>query len=116
MCKMSTHRLFSRVSLDKREQKRLFLLKFRAMHDLNHMTWDDCAAVYESETGKPISGDHLRLKVKRASKDAGFVRVSEFPEKIVVSVFELSFFGCFWCAIRKFFTKIGGFWNKKGEK
>jgi len=108
-------RVFSHASLEKRELKRLFILKFRAMHDVNHMTWDDCASVYESETGEPISGNKLRLKVKRAAKDAGFVHISEFPEKIVVSVFELSFFGCFWCAVRKFFAKIGDFWRKTGK-
>ena len=106
-------RVFSRASIEKKEQKRLFLLKFRAMHDVNRMTWADCATIYEAEAGKPISGDRLRLKVKRAEKDAGFVRISEFPEKIVVSVYELSFFGCFWCAVRKFLTKIREFFVKK---
>ena len=110
------HGNISHAELEKREQRRLFLLKFRAMHDVNGMTWADCASVYESETGKPITGDILRLKVKRAARNAGYVQISEFPEKIVVSVFELSFFGCVWCAIRRFFDKFRGFRHKKGGK
>lgn len=109
-------RPLSREAIDRHEKKRLFLLKFHAMHTVNRMPWPDCAAIYEAETGEPITGDVLRLRVGRAVRDAGFVRVVEFPEKVVVSVFELTFFGCAWCAMRRFFSKIGNFWRKKPEK
>lgn len=98
--------MFSDVFITERERKRDFLLKFNGMHECCNMSWDDCAMIYRDMTGHKISADALRLKVKRAIKDAGFVRVSEFPEKIVVSVQELTIHGCVWCAIRKFFTRI----------
>lgn len=98
--------MISDVFITERERKRDFLLKFNGMHECCNMSWDDCAAVYEGTTGRKITGDALRLKVKRAIEDAGFVRVTEFPEKIVVSVNELTLQGCVWCAIRRFFTRI----------
>lgn len=107
---MST--VFSRAVIDRHEKKRVFLLKFHAMHEVNHMPWADCAAIYEAETGEPVTEDQLRLRVKRAVRDRGFVRVSEFPEKVVVSLYELTFFGCVWCSFRKFFTKIRDFFQK----
>lgn len=88
------------------DKNRLFLLKFHAMHEVDHMSWNDCAFVYEAETGNKISPDSLRLKVKRAVKSQKMFRITEFPEKIVVSVYELTVFGCVWCAIRQFFSKI----------
>lgn len=105
--------MLSDVFITEREQKRDFLLKFNGMHECCHMSWEDCAAVYEAETQERISGDALRLKVKRAVENAGFVRITEFPEKIVVSVQELTLHGCVWCAIRKFFTRLFGSMGKK---
>lgn len=98
--------MLSDLFITERERRRDFLLKFNGMHECCRMSWDDCAAVYEAETGDRITGDALRLKVKRAVENAGFVRITEFPEKIVVSVEELSLQGCIWCSIRKFFTKM----------
>lgn len=109
------HRAMSRATIERHEKKRLFLLRFHAMHAVNHMPWPDCAAIYEAETGEAISGDVLRLRVNRAVRDAGFVRVVEFPDKIVVSASELTFFGCALCVMRRFLEKIGDFWRKKPE-
>lgn len=100
--------MFSDVFITERERKRDFLLKFNGMHECCNMSWDDCAAVYEEMTGSRISADALRLRVKRAVEDAGFVRITEFPKKIVVSVQELTIHGCIWCAIRRFFTRLFG--------
>ena len=102
----------SDILITERERKRDFLLRFNGMHACCRMTWGECAAVYESETGEKIRPEALRSKVRRAVRDAGFVRVTEFPEKIVVSVQELTVRGCFWCAIRRFFTKIRKFLSK----
>ena len=113
--KTRSARRFSSRTIERRDAKRLFLLKFHAMHEVNHIPWSDCAAMYEAETGEAVTEDQLRNRVKRAVMDAGFVKISEFPEKIVVSVFELSFFGCVWCAIRKFFSKIGRFSQKSAK-
>lgn len=102
---------WSNVAIDKRERRRIFLLRFHAMHTVNKMPWSDCAAVYEAETGEKITDNQLRLRVKRAVEDTKFVRVVELPKKVVVSVFELTFMGCVWCAVRKWFTKVRGFFR-----
>lgn len=94
--------------ISERERRRDFLLKFNGMRECCGMSWDDCAAVYEAETGRRIAPDALRMKVRRAVENAGFVRITEFPEKVVVSVQELTLHGCLWCAIRRFFTRIFG--------
>jgi len=99
-------KIWSNIAIDKREQRRVFLLKFHAMHTVNNMPWSDCAAAYEAETGERITDDQLRLRVKRAVEDTTFVRVVELPKKVVVSVFELTFAGCVWCTIRKMVTRI----------
>lgn len=101
-------RLLSSATIDRHERKRVFLLKFHAMHMINKMPWSDCATVYEAETGESITDDQLRLRVKRAVEDTKFVRIVELPKKVVVSVFELTLVGCVWCSIRKWITKIRG--------
>jgi len=106
----------SDVFITDRELKRDFLLRFNGMHRCCRMTWGECANVYEHETGEKITSEALRSKVRRAVRDAGFVRVTEFPEKVVVSVQELTVHGCIWCAIRRFFTKIMRFLTKFSRK
>lgn len=98
--------MLSNIKITEREKKRIYLLKFHAMHTVNRMPWSDCAVVYEAETGEKISDDQLRLRVKRAVHDTKFVRVTEFPKKVVVSAFDLTITGCVWCAIRKFITRV----------
>jgi len=100
--------------ITERERKRDFLLKFNGMHECCRMSWDECAHVYGEETGDRIGPDALRKRVRRAVRNAGFVRITEFPEKIVVSVQELTVRGCIWCAIRRFFSKIKARFTKNG--
>ena len=95
-----------------REKKRDFLLKFNGMHKSCHMSWKECAYIYEQETGKHISPDALRNKVRRAIKNRDFVKITEFPRKIVVSVQELTLGGCVVCWIRKMATKIANYVKK----
>ena len=109
-------RIWSNVAINRREPRRIFLLKFHAMHVVNHLPWPDCAAVYEAETGERITDDQLRLRVKRAVEDTTFVRVVELPKKVVVSVFELTLVGCIWCSIRKWVTKVKGLFRRKAKQ
>ena len=88
------------------ERRRDFLLRFRAMHDVCGMTWADCAAVYEKETGRPIKENALRKKVARAVGMDKFVHVYELPTKIVVSASELTFRGCVMCSLRRTWNRI----------
>lgn len=101
-------------AITERERRRDFLLRFNAMHECCGMTWDECAYVYSIETGEHIDGSSLRKRVNRAFLDAGFVRVTELPRKVVVSAFDLTLGGCILCAIRKLFTRIKGIFRKDG--
>jgi hypothetical protein len=103
------------VFITEREQRRDRLLRFNGMHRCCKMTWDECAHVFSEENGENLTGEALRKRVKRAVDDVKFVRITEFPKKIVVSAFDLTLSGCIWCAIRKFFTKIRNFCKKDAK-
>jgi hypothetical protein len=90
----------------KREKERLFILKFNAMHEVCKMSWRECANVYEEETGVHLTASALRHRARRALQNTKYVTVTELPHKVVVSVHDLTLFGCICCAVRRFFSKI----------
>lgn len=96
---------------DEKTAKRNLLLRFNAMHSVCLMSWSDCAAVYEAETGEQIKPDALRMRVKRAITDKNHVHITELPTKIVVSMEELSMKNCLVCAIEKVWTRLKRFFG-----
>ena len=96
------------------KHSREFTAKFHAMHEVCRMSWSDCAAVWEAETGERVTPQALRLRAKRAVFGSGHVRVTELPDKVVVSMSELTVGNCVLCAIRRLWERAKAWFRPHG--